>query len=678
MNRYNFRANLDYQITSNLTSFLNIGSYIEKVNMPSAWLYGGGNTAWMMSDLIYQAQTILPITPGPVTIAGFGVEPGQIVDPGYLDRSAFEIMNRFGFRNEVRSNLNSTLGLDWDLSSQITQGLSLKGMISYDSRATTAMQGSKSERLFLADVNYETDQLQYAIKRNNESLLSLVKGADSRYSINLQGSINYNRTFNDVHNVGGMILTQRDYWESTAGEIPFKVIGIAGRATYNYDNRYLAEFNLGYNGSEQFAPSKRFGFFPAVSAGWNISQEDFLKGNDLITNLKLRASIGKVGNDQIGNARFLYQSNITIGGGPLGSLGRGRGINQGLLGNPNITWEEAQKQNYGLDVEFLSELSISLDYFTENRTDILISRGTVPQFQGVPLGNIPKVNLGEVENRGLEVELTYNKIINQRFDVQVRGNLGSNKNNVVFMDEPIRDDTYAYWYRSTGYPLGQQWGYKIDYSNGNGIFNSSEELESFRSSTVYGFGDPRVGDFIYQDLNGDGVINDKDQAPIGFTSIPGLTYGISLSIRFGAFDFSTFFQGVGRYSGYFANQGVFEYTKLGTYFDYHKTAWTPERYANGENITYPALSTRSTTNHVPNDFFIMNRAYTRLRNLELAYTIPPALLQIAGVRSLRIYIGGQNLFTWDHLKMGHLDPEVNNSIGYPVTKMFNAGIDLSF
>lgn len=217
MNRYNFRANLDYQITSNLTSFLNIGSYIEKVNMPSAWLYGGGNTAWMMSDLIYQAQTILPITPGPVTIAGFGVEPGQIVDPGYLDRSAFEIMNRFGFRNEVRSNLNSTLGLDWDLSSQITQGLSLKGMISYDSRATTAMQGSKSERLFLADVNYETDQLQYAIKRNNESLLSLVKGADSRYSINLQGSINYNRTFNDVHNVGGMILTQRDYWESTAG-----------------------------------------------------------------------------------------------------------------------------------------------------------------------------------------------------------------------------------------------------------------------------------------------------------------------------------------------------------------------------------------------------------------------------------------------------------------------------
>lgn len=678
MDRFNFRANLDYQVTSNLKSFLNIGSYIEKVNMPSADLYGGGDTRWMITDLMYQAQTILPITPGPVTIDGFGVEPGQIVDPGYLDRSAFEIMNRMGYRREVRSNLNSTLGLEWDLGESITRGLSIKGMVSYDARATTAMQGSKRERLFLADVNYDTDELSYAIKRNDESLLSLVKGADSRYSINLQGSINYNRTFNNVHSVGGMILAQRDYWESTIGEIPYNVLGVAGRATYAYDNRYLAEFNLGYNGSEQFAPSQRFGFFPAVSIGWVVSQEKFLRNSDLITNLKLRASVGRVGNDKIGSARFLYQSDITIGGGPLGSLGRGQGVNQGLLGNPNITWELAEKQNYGLDVEFNSELSLALDYFLEDRTDILISRGTVPQFQGVPLGNIPKVNLGEVENKGFEVELSYNKIVTNNIDFQVRGNLGFNKNNVVFLDEPIRDETYAYRYRSTGYPLGQNWGYKIDYTNGNGIFNSSEELESYLSSTVYGFGDPRVGDFIYQDLNEDGVINDKDQAPIGFSSIPGLTYGISLTVRLGAFDFSTFFQGVGRYSGHFANQGVYEYTKQGTYFDYHKTAWTPERYANGEEITYPALSTRSTTNHVANDFFIMDRSYTRLRNVELAYTLPPNVLQVLGVKSLRVYAGGQNLFTWDNMEMGHLDPEVSSPIGYPITKMINMGLNISF
>src|SRR5690606_7483160 len=275
MNRYNFRANLDYRISSTLKSFLNLGSYIEQVNMPAAWLYGN-DTQWMMRDILYQAQTILPITPGPTTIEGFGVEPGQIVDPGYMDRSAFEIINRMGYRNELRSNLNSTLGLEWDLSELLTPGLSVKGMVSYDSKATTAMQGSKSERLYLAEVNSQTDELSYAVKRSDETLLSLVKGADSRYNINLQGSVNYARTFNGKHDVGGMLLFQRDNWESTAGEIPFNVVGIAARATYGYDNRYLAEINIGYNGSEQFAPDKRFGFFPAFSAGWVISNESFM------------------------------------------------------------------------------------------------------------------------------------------------------------------------------------------------------------------------------------------------------------------------------------------------------------------------------------------------------------------------------------------------------------------
>src|SRR5690606_24547411 len=162
--------------------------------MPSAGLYGGGDTNWMMRDLLYQAQTILPITPGPVTIEGFGVAPGQIVDPGYMDRSAFEIMNRMGYRNEIRSNLNSSLGLELDLGEAITPGLSVRGMVSYDTRATTAMQGYKTERLYHAQINYDKDELSYAIKRPDESLLSLVKGADSRYNINLQAAINYSRT----------------------------------------------------------------------------------------------------------------------------------------------------------------------------------------------------------------------------------------------------------------------------------------------------------------------------------------------------------------------------------------------------------------------------------------------------------------------------------------------------
>ncbi len=677
MDRYNFRANIDYNVTKSLKSFLNIGSYIEQVNMPAAWLYGN-DTNWMMSDLLYQAQTILPITPGPTTIAGFGVEPGQIVDPGYMDRSAFEIMNRMGYRNEVRANLNASFALDWDLSEIITKGLSVKGMMSYDSKSTTAMQGDKSERLYLADVNSATNTLSYAVKRSGESLLSISKGADSRYNINMQGSINYKRTFGLKHNVTGMILAQRDYWETTAGEIPYNLLGVSGRFTYDYDSRYLGEVDMGYNGSEQFAPSKRYGFFPAISAGWVISNEDFLKESEIISSLKLRASYGKVGNDKMGNARFLYQDNISMGGGPLGSLGLGQGVNQGLLGNPNLSWEVAKKQNYGVDLQLFSELGLSVDYFVENRSQILISRGTVPELQGVPLGNIPKVNMGKVDNSGYEIEMTYNKTLSKDLSITIRGNYGYNHNKRKYMDEPIRDESYAYRYRSTGYSIGQAWGYKIDYSNGNGYFNSQEELDNYLATTTYGFGDPRVGDFKYIDLNKDGIINDKDQAPIGFSSIPRVAYGLTINLAYKNFDFTVFFQGVGKYSSNYAAQGVYEYIIKGTYFDYHKNAWTAERYANGEKITYPALSTHSNTNHVANDFFIMDRSFTRLKNIELGYTLPKGSLKRLGVQNLRIYVSGQNLFTWDHLRMGHLDPENNNPIGYPVTKMKNFGLDLTF
>lgn len=677
MDRYSFRANLDYRITPSLKGFLNIGSYIEQVNMPAAWLYND-DTNWMISDLIYQAQTILPITPGPTTLDGFGVPAGKIVDPGYMDRSAFEIMNRMGYRNEVRSNLNSSLGLEWDLSKLITQGLSIKGMISYDSRSTTAVQGRKSEQLYLAQINYDTDELSYALKRSGEQRLSLSKGADSRYNINLQGGLNYSRVFGGKHDVGGMVLAQRDYWETPAAEIPYNVVGIAARATYAYDSRYLAEVNLGYNGSEQFAPSKRFGFFPAVSVGWAISNENFLKGNPFLTNLKLRASYGQVGNDQIAKARFLYQSNITMGGGPLGSLGLGQGINQGLLGNPDITWEIAKKQNYGIDIELMGTLGITFDYFLENRSSILIDRGTIPELQGTPLTNIPKFNMGVVDNKGFEIEVSYSKRLTKDLNLSFRGNYGYNHNIVKFIDEAISDKSYAYRYKQTGYPLRQNWGYKIDYSNGNGYFNSQGELDKFLAHTTYGFGSPRVGDFIYQDLNGDGVVDAKDIAPIKYSSIPGVIYGATVSLTYKGFDLTAFFQGVGKYSSNYANQGVYEYIIQGTYFDYHKTAWTPERYANGEKITYPALSTHSNTNHNANDFFIMDRSFVRLKNIELAYTLPPNALKKIGIKVLRIYTSGQNLVTWDKLRMGHLDPETDNAIGYPVTKMINLGLNATF
>ena len=677
LDRYNFRANLDYDVSSSIKTQLNLGSYIEKVNMPSASEFPGNDPNWMMRDVFFQAQSILPLTPGPLTIGGFGVEPGQLVDPDYLDRSAFEVMNRTGYRNHLRSNLNASIGTDWNLGNILTEGLFIKGMISYDSYATSTEQGSKREPLYIAKVNYDTDELSYTVSRPDEERLSVNRGVDSRYNINIQGSINYSRSF-DVHDVTGMILAQRDFWESTGGEIPFNVIGVAGRATYGYDNRYLAEVNLGYNGSEQFAPNNRFGFFPAFSVGWVMSNEEFLKNSAVITNMKLRGSYGKVGNDKIGGARFLYQSDITMGGGPLGSLARGKGINQGLLGNPNISWEIAEKTNLGLDVQLFHELDLVVDIFKEKRSDILITRGTVPSLQGVPLGNIPKVNMGIVNNKGVDFELRYRKELEKDWTLRVSGNVSMNKNKVEFIDEAINDDSYAYPYRQTGFSLGQAWGYQIDYSNGNGFFNSEEEREEYLSRITYGFGEPRVGDFKYIDLNGDGEINEKDMAPIKHTSIPGLIYGFEINTTYKKWDVSVFFQGVGRYSTYFKEQGVWESTKSGNYFGYHRNAWTPERYENGERITYPALGIAQNTNHVPNDFFIMDRSFIRLKNVELSYTFDQNFLNIEGLKNLRVYVSGQNLFTWSRFKMTHHDPEYNDALGYPITKMYNFGLNIGF
>ena len=677
MKRYSLRTNLDFKLTSSLKSFLNIGTYIEQANMPSATIYGNDDF-WAFQDYIYQTISMTPITIGPVTLPGFGVEPGRVIDSGYLWHSPYEMMNRTGSREELKGNLNSSFGLEWDLSNSITKGLSVKAMLSFDSHSYKSWQGSKAEILYLADLDYENDQLSYSIFRFKETTLSLASSSMSRYKLNSQVSINYKNTFGQKHDLTGMLLAQRDNWDTYSNDIPFNVIGVAGRFTYAYDQKYFAEVNMGYNGSEQFAPSKRYGFFPAVSASWVVSKENFLKNNSIITNLKLRASYGVVGNDKMGSARFLYQDKITVGSGGLGSISQGQRINLGLLGNPNLGWEVAKKQNYGVDIQLIKSLNLSLDYYFEHRSNILITRGNTPALQGIPLSNVPKGNLGIVDNEGLEIELKYNKMLFKDFSLSVSGNFGYNHNIQVYADEPMSDETYAYVYRKTGYSIGQQWGFRIDYSNGNGYFNSEEELDRWLETKTCSFGTPRVGDFIYKDLNGDNVIDDRDEAPIKYSSIPGITYGLTLDASYKSFDFNVFIQGIGRYSGYYWRDVVTETPYMGTYFGYHKTAWTAERYAKGEEITYPALSQYFGYNHKPNDFFIMNRAFTRLKNIELGYTLPEGALKKLGIQNLRIFVSGQNLFTWDHLRMDHLDPENTDMVGYPIQKTQSFGFNVTF
>lgn len=679
MNRLSLRSNLDFHITKNLTASLNIASYAENVNMPAVGDLYRGDQSWMITDIIYQSQTILPISPGPVTDPRFGGVSDGVVGYNYLDRSAYEIINRRGFHTNKRKNLNTQFSVNWDLGELVTKGLSVNGMAAYDTYNIGVLEGRKKERVYNVRVDYDSETLSYSSSNGDKiEPFTMTSSRFSNYQIYVQGSINYARTFGK-HNVTAMATAYRRFWEGTSADIPYNVLGTAARATYSFDDRYLVEGNLGYNGSEQFAPSKRFGLFPSGSIGWIASNESFLKGNKYLTWLKFRASYGLVGNDSMGGLRFLYQDDnkIQSGNGFVQGLG-GKIVKEGLIGNKSITWELSKKMNLGVEIGLFKDFRINVDYFTEKRDQILLKRRTVPSFQGVSSDYIPRVNMGKVDNHGVDVEVSYSHTFNRDFSISSRVNFGFNDNTAIELDEPMRSEEYAYQYHEEGFRLGQEFGYLIDWdSPGNGYFTSQDEIDSYYP---YGFGGkPRVGDFVYKDVNGDGVIDQKDLSPIGYsTTVPGLNYGISLGLNFKGIDFNVLFSGLGRYSKYYSGQGVVEWTKQGTYFDWTRNGWTEERYKNGEKITYPAISTTKTVSHTENDFFIQNRSFLRLKNIELGYTLPERFLSKVGVKALRVYVSGQNLFVWDNLRITHIDPEQNNSYGYPITKNVTLGLNINF
>jgi TonB-linked SusC/RagA family outer membrane protein len=668
MNRYNFRGNVDYNIVRNLKLSFNLASYLEKMNSPSTYLYSG-DLMWMISDMLAKVIDMRPTDVGPLTPEGYGVPGNQAIAQTGQDRGIYGDVNRRGYQQETNTMLNSSVTLDWGLDF-ITPGLSTKFMLSYDSKARTILEGARYYDCYSFSVGRSATEksLFSSIRDNTDDAIQLSKSMASYYYMNLQYSLNYARDFG-LHSVTGMLLLQRDNWERDdyAADLPYNMIGFSGRATYGYDSRYLAEVNVGYNGSEQFAPENRFGFFPAFSAGWVVSNEEFLKGNDLLTNLKFRASYGKVGNDKLDETRFLYLSSITENdGGWISSLGYGRYISQGKMGNDKLSWEVATKQNCGVDLQLLSSLSLSVDVFNEDRDGILISRGTVPELQGVDLGNLPKVNMGKVKNRGYELELSYLKQLGNDLSFTVRGNYAYNENRQTFMDEAALDEDYAYRYRRTGFSINQGFGYLIDYSNGNGYINTQEELDNLPTYNVGGT--PRLGDFKYVDVNEDGVIDAKDQTPIGYTDVPRITYGFSGSLNYRDVDVSFLFSGIARstysYAGWRYSEEPVQH------------AWTSERYLNGEEILYPALGNGSSIKE--NDFFLLDRSFLRLKTVEIGYTAPQRMFRSVGISRVRVYVNGNNLWMYTRLPVKTVDPEQASSGRYPLTKMINVGLNVVF
>ena len=673
LNRYNFRSNIDAYLNKNKTlkTFLNVAGYLEKVNTPD--VLPGSAPSEKTIYLLGTVYSTSPNQPGPLT------PDGQVVNGGN-DYSAYGQINRSGYTQESRSNVTSSFGMEQDLKF-ITPGLSAKFMMSFDTRAVYDLSASQTYEQWrqVIDPNLQgvdgKDSVYYLKFGNtlNTPLSTSTTTSFQSYT-NLQLFMNYNRTFGK-HAVTGLLLAQQDQRIQPGDRLPFNLRGLASRITYGYDNRYFVEFNAGYNGSEQFAKGHRYGFFPAVSAGWVISNEQFLKDNPVISLLKLRASFGEVGNDQLGGQRFLYLDNVSIaGGGYSQNLGLGQTVNESFIGNPDLSWEIARKTNFGLDLSFFNQLNISVDIFNEKRDNMLINRQTIPALNGFP-GGLPPLNLGRMKNHGYEIELNYKKSINKDLGVIVKLNFNQAKNQVEFIDESKRTADYAYQYRQTGYSYGQFFGYIA-----NGFWSSQDEIN--KSGLKLSGKQARPGDLKFVDMNGDKIIDDKDIAPIGYTQVPQNTYGAAFSVNYKNFDISILFQGVAKVSNYLAGPGVYENQgSISSYRSRMLNAWTPERLKAGLPIDFPALTTSvSSSESVTNTFFLENTSYLRLKNVEIGYTLPLKWSEKIGSDKIRFYSNGLNIFTWTKMHNKDFDPELSRfgTLTYPIERVFNFGVNVVF
>lgn len=665
-NRVNFRSNFDIDLTESLKMFLNVSGYMQKKNDP---VIVPNNSAYL-SDVAAYSVLITSLITTPNNYHNDKTPDGEVLTNslkgGNINNVPYGMLNRSGFRNTQTNQVTTTLGVEQKLDF-ITKGLLAKVVASYDAFSSNEQIRQRSFQLYEAMNDASAaDSVSYQ-PTGTHTNSPLVDSQQQTFSnlFNIDASINYARSFGK-HDVTGMLLFNR-YQRVINIALPFNYVGFVGRATYGYANRYLGEINFGYNGSEQFAPGHKMGFFPSVSLGWVMSEEEFIKqAVPWLTFAKLRASYGQVGNDNMNGSRFAFLSLWN---------GSGNGSVETQIGNNELQWEKANKSNIGLETRFFNNFSFDADVFYEKRSNILIpANGLVPTglfgTGGVNTsGIIPKVNAGEIENKGFELTFGYRKTINQDCRIDIRLNSAFNRNKVLYLSEVLLPADYAYRTRSTGFPLGQQWGYETA-----GFFNSEQEIKDWYDQSGLG-ANPKVGDLKYKDKNGDGVIDEKDQVPIGKPEIPEWTFGGAFSFQYKGFDFSMMWQGVAARSYLMTGVDIWETYNFN---EWHKEAWSQERFDKGLKITYPRLDPGSNASKLPSDFWFVDGSYIRLKNIEFGYTLPAKISNRIKASSVRFYVNGLNLLTFDKYPVKYQDPEQNSAVIYPIFKDYNVGINVTF
>ncbi|RPE09755.1 TonB-dependent receptor [Chitinophaga lutea] len=672
LDRYNFTTNVDVNITKTTKLELGVQGNITNENKPSI---GAG-------ALFSEAARVPPNLIPPVYSTG---QAPKMRGGGFI--SPYINLTRAGYGTEYRNRVNSNIRVRQNLDF-LVKGLTFSSMFAFDSYAWNEAMRRRTVPNFYAESRNTDGSLVLVPQDLGSNVLNFEASRGGNRRFYTETSLNYSRSFGH-HDVSGLLLyNQSDYVNGDATtlipSIPFRQRGISGRATYGFDNRYFTEVNFGYNGSENFAPNKRYGFFPSFGAGWVVSNEKFFQPfRNTVSHLKLRYTYGISGNSHVKNEndRFLFLTRIlsvtTANGGfqfgVPGSTVSYAGMEEGQVGS-DVSWETAKRQNLGLEVKMLRDkISLIVDLFKEDRTGILVRHITVPYTSGFTNSTLPFQNVGVTSNKGIDLTLEVNHAFNANYYINFRGNFTYNKNLSLYDGRPAWD--YP-WRERTGHTISQRFGYVAE-----GLFKDSAEI--MRSPKQAG--SVRPGDIKYKDMNGDGIINTSDEQAIGLSDVPRIMYGLNLSVGIRRFDILMFWQGAGMVDFHYSNlsNGIntvpfMEGHTNGNLYAIATDRWTPDNP--NPRPFYPRMSTRSdpTSNYLASTWWIKRADYIRLKELMVGYNFNVKGLQKFSVKSLRLYLQATNVLTFSPWKLW--DPELTESRGirYPQLSVYNMGLRVNF
>ena len=664
LTRFNMRANVDLDLTKTTLLRFNVGGYLQNLRKSNS-----------STDNVFTHAFETPPFVHPAIYSD-----GTIPKASANRANPWAESTQQGYYRGTRSKLESLFQLEQNLK-MITPGLKFKATFAFDTYNENFVTRGKTPTYYgVAKSRGDEGELIHSVLSYGSEFLDHSSNANyGNNSTYLEFSLGYNHTFAKKHDVDALFLyNQRSYdW----GDIqPKRSQGIAGRLSYTFDRRYVGEFNFGYNGSENFAKGHRFGFFPSLALGWIISEEKFMRNcADWLTLLKLKGSIGKVGNDDIGGRRFAYLTTINTGAsgynfGYSGDYWRG-GYSEGEVGVNNLTWETSTKTNVGIELGLWNEFNLQFDYFYEHRTNIFMQRKTIPTQAGF-LSN-PYANYGIVDNSGVDGTVTWNHKFGKDLRVALRANFTYAKNEVKEYDEP---ESVKGTYRSlTGRSIGTLWGLQAERLYTDDDFENGKLKAGIPTPNIGSV--VRPGDIKYRDMNDDGVVDAKDEGYIGGTTTPRIVYGFGGNVEYKNFDFSFFFQGTGQSyriiggTQYFipgSGQGV-----MGNVYANYKDCWTEENPS--QDVFWPRLSeSTNPNNNYASTWWKKDMSFLRLKSIELGYTLPRSITKAIYSNNIRFFVSGNNLFYISKFKLW--DPELDTADGlkYPSMRSVMFGFQLNF